>query len=256
MGNVQVDELQLISGIDIPVAELGLTLHQPRIREIAMLGEQQYFIALSIFRITKENLKIKSDEVNNWMVFQESLKQQIDGVKNPRALLTNFLQLFIPHKVMLGPRSVIIEPDGGELINVEPEQFDILQDVVGAVGGASLLTPGEEQFKPKNKRAAEIAEKMKKARKKLAALQPKAKSQGFLARYVRAVAVATSNSLEDVNNMTLLQLNDVMQTYLAWEAYDLEIRSRLAGAKGDNKLEHWIVRPIHKEDDGVLTQQI
>lgn len=39
-----------------------------------------------------------------------------------------------------------------------------------------------------------------------------------------------------------------MQTYLAYEAYDLEVRSRLAGAKGDDKLIHWIMRD--KEDEG------
>lgn len=249
----EIDELQLITGIDLPIAELGLTLHQPRVNEIAILGETQYFLALSIFGMSKEKLKIQSDEVNNWMVFNESLKQQIDGVKNLRNLMTNFIQLFITHKVMIGPRSLIFNPIEGEPINVEPEQFDVLQKAINAVGGASLLTPASEEFKPKNRRAAEIAEKMKKARKRLAALQPQAKSQGFLAKYVRAVAVATANSLEEVNNMTLLQLNTIMQTYLAWEAYDLEIKSRLAGAKGDNKLEHWITRSIMKENDSIET---
>lgn len=240
MGNF-VDELQIISGVDIPVDPLGLTLHQPRVREIAMLGEQNYFVALSIFKMTKENLRIDTPEVNNWMVLQESLKQQIDGIKNVRVLISNFLQLFFLSKATLGPRSIILDSEDG-LVNIEPEQFHILQEVISEVGGASLLVPAEEQFKPLNKRAAEIAEKMKKARKRLAAQQPKPKSQGFLGRYARAVATVTANSLEEVNDMTLLQLNELMQTYLAWEAYDLEIKSRLAGAKGDDKLVHWIMR--------------
>lgn len=64
-----INELQRIAGIDVPVEELGITLHQPKIREIAILGEQEYFIALSLFRLNKERLKISSKEVTNWKIF-------------------------------------------------------------------------------------------------------------------------------------------------------------------------------------------
>lgn len=67
-----------------------------------------------------------------------------------------------------------------------------------------MLQTSEETYNPINRRAAEIAEKLKKAHKKLAAQQPKAKGKGFLARYIRAVAIATANSIEDVCNMTML----------------------------------------------------
>lgn len=73
MAVTQVDELQIITGVDIPVPELGITVRQPRVREIAMLGEQQYFVALSVFKLSKEQLQIPSEEVTNWMIFQESL---------------------------------------------------------------------------------------------------------------------------------------------------------------------------------------
>lgn len=247
-----VDELQLITGIDLPVEELGLTLRQPRLKEIAMLGEQNYFVALQLFRMTKESLKIENPELTNWMIFQEALGQKIEGIANTRTLVSNFLQLFIIQKMTLGPRSIIIDTPEG-LINIEPEQFDIFQKIVCMVGGESLLVPSEEQFKPKNKRAAEIAEKMKKARKRIAAQKPQPKSEGFLARYIKAVAVATSNSLEEVVNMTIIQLNELMQKYLAWESYDLDIRSRLAGAKGDDKLTHWIMRDPSKDNDSIGT---
>ena len=67
------------------------------------------------------------------------------------------------------------------------------------------------------------------------------------------MAVATANSLEDVCNMTMLQLNDVMQTYLAYEAYDLDIKSRLAGAKNQDKLVHWMMKDLDGNEDSVGT---
>lgn len=242
----------LVTGIDIPVEAFGITIHQPRVREIAMLGEQNYFIALSIFRMNKKQLHIESPDVTNWMIFNESLAQKMEGIKDVRALLSNFLQLFFTTKINIGPRSLIIQ-NKDQLINIEPEQFDDFQELIGIVGGASLLSGSKEEFNPANRLAAEIAEKMKKARARLAALQPQAKSKGFLARYIRAVAIATANSLSDVTEMTILQLNSLMQTYLAWEAYDLDVKSRLAGAKNDNKLVHWMMRDPENDDDSIGT---
>lgn len=253
--STSVDDLQIITGIDLPIEGLGLTIHQPMVREIAILGQQNYFLALQIFRLNKEQLSITTDQVTDWAIFQKSLEQKIDGVKNTRTLITNFLQLFMTDKITIGPRSLIVDTSHG-LVNIEPEDFGAFQTLIGKVGGASLLQPSEEVFNPKNRRAAEIAEKMKKARARLAKVKAaenggqQTDSEGFLARYVRAVAVATANSLQEVSNMTLLQLHIVMQTYLAREAYDLEIRSRLAGAKSDKPLTHWTVQ-AENQDDGI-----
>lgn len=212
-----------------------------------MLGEANYFLALQIFKMNKKQLHIESPEVNSWSILQQSMGQKIEGVKDTRALISNFLQLFFNEKINFGPRSIIIQAKD-EIKNIEPEDFEGLQGIVSTLGGADLLSPQEEQFNPKNKRAAEIAEKMKKARKRLAAVKALENgtagktNNGFLARYIRAIAIATSNSLEDVCNMTLLQLNTLMQTYLAYEAYDLDVRSRLAGAKSDKELVHWMMK--------------
>lgn len=246
MISFQIDDLQLITGIDIPVQELGLTIRQPKVKEIAMLGEAQYFTALSIFTMTTKQLKINIPDATNWMLFQQTLSQKIEGISNVRSLLSNFLQLFFIPKVVIGPNSILLNnPKDESFISIEPNQFDDLQSIIHAVGGADLLKPSEEQeFKPGNKLAAQIAEKMKKGRARIAAMQPQAKHEGFLAKYIRAVAIATPNSLSEVNDMTMLQLNTLMQTYINYEQYDLEVRSRLAGAKGEDKLTHWITRPL------------
>lgn len=72
----RIDELQLQTGCDFFVPELGVTIHQPSAREIAeKMTEQDYFIALQVFRMNKESLKITSPEVTDWAVLNESLSQ-------------------------------------------------------------------------------------------------------------------------------------------------------------------------------------
>jgi len=53
-----VDEIQLMTGIDVPSPSLHITFHQPRLREIAILNETDYFLALNLFMADKESMKI------------------------------------------------------------------------------------------------------------------------------------------------------------------------------------------------------
>ncbi len=48
-----IDESRLMTGVDIPLEGVGVTLHQPRLKEIAMLGEKDYFLTLQIFSMNK-----------------------------------------------------------------------------------------------------------------------------------------------------------------------------------------------------------
>lgn len=245
-----VDDLQLITGINIPLKELKLEIRQPTIPEVAMLTEEKYFLALSLFRANKKTLGIDKEEVTNWMIFKETLEQKIEGIENPKVFIINFLRLFVP-KINMGPRSLMIDI-GEEIVNIEEENFDLFQQVVCEVGAAFLLGKHEgEDFNPVNEHAAAIAEKMKAGRKRVAALKALEgnidESKGFLMKYVKAVATMTANSLEDVKKMTIFQLNEIVQTYLAWEGYDLDVKGRLAGAKGDAKLVHWMMRHDQNE---------
>ena len=38
--------LALIAGIDIPIPELQLTIHQPTIKEIALIGDSDFFTGI------------------------------------------------------------------------------------------------------------------------------------------------------------------------------------------------------------------
>lgn len=237
-----LDDLQLMTGVDIPVPELKLSIRQPLIDEVALLTEQKYFLALSIFKANKKSLEIDKEEVNNWMIFNETLNQTIEGIDNTKTFILNFLRLFVP-KINMGPRSLMIDA-GDEIVNIEEGNFDLFQEVICEAGAAWLLNKHEgEDFNPINETAAAIAEKMKAARKRLAALnQTEGDGKGFLARYVKGVSAMTANSLQDTKKMTIYQLNEVMQMYLSWEGYELDVRSRLAGAKNEHKLVHWLMR--------------
>ena len=53
-----------------------------------------------------------------------------------------------------------------------------------------------------------------------------------------------SMTLQDCVNLTVYQLYDLIERYTLYMNWDLDIRSRLAGAKGDKPVENWM-KPIH-----------
>jgi len=51
-----IDELLLLSGNDIPFPEARLTIHQPRLREIAYITEQRFWLGCELLKFNKEFL--------------------------------------------------------------------------------------------------------------------------------------------------------------------------------------------------------
>ena len=46
-------KLALMTGVDIPIPECQLTLHQPTIREISMVGEREFFTGAQVLCMDK-----------------------------------------------------------------------------------------------------------------------------------------------------------------------------------------------------------
>ena len=104
----------------------------------------------------------------------------------------------------------------------------------------------QQTFNPGNKKAKEIADKLMKARQKVAAA--KAKDQGDGSMFGQYLSILTigvgSMTLQHCIELTMYQLYDLVERYTLYMNWDLDIRSRLAGAKGDQPVENWM-KPIH-----------
>ena len=53
--------LALMCGTDIPVPILQASIHQPKIKEIALMGESDFFVAVQCLNINKDLLNQKFD---------------------------------------------------------------------------------------------------------------------------------------------------------------------------------------------------
>ena len=58
-----INDLLLLSGNDIPFIPAQITIHQPTIREIAYIGEEQFFTGVQMLNFSK-NILSEEDKMN------------------------------------------------------------------------------------------------------------------------------------------------------------------------------------------------
>ena len=235
--------LALMTGIDIPIPELQVTIHQPTIKEISMIGEQDFFIGIQMLCVDKkvyiedENLLANT---TNFQIFTAMLNEQ--QMADKKQAVQQVLTLLFPQtKIIFTPRSILLNINQENII-IDEGNFEQLQDVL--IQQFCLQGSGQEQYNPKDKKAREIAQKLMKARQKVAKLKATENSGSMFTQYLSVLTIGTSLTLKDAMELTMYQLYDLIERYSMYLNWDIDIRSRMAGAKVDKPVENWM-KQIH-----------
>ena len=237
--------LALMAGTDIPIPECQLVLHQPKIKEIAFIGEKEFFMGAQCLNIRKSMISQGESllaDTNNFQIFMTVMAEPSEVEK--KEAVKQVLQLLFPsYKVSFTPRSLLFV--GTELTaTVDEMNFDALQQVVRQALCVNSGPMDQQTFNPANEKAREIAEKLMRGRQRVAALKGEDNASIF-AQYLSILTVGLeSMSLQDCLNLTMYQLFDLMERYSLYVNWDIDIRSRLAGGKPDSKPDNWM-KNIH-----------
>lgn len=236
-----IDELTLISGIDIPISELQVNVHQPTIREIAYIGERNFYQSASLITVDKEELMLKdnmTDEDKVYLSQQSNFQILMSMIGSSPIHAVNlqilFTLLFPKHMVELEERFImLVERDNQKITMIDENNFSVLQDVIKTIlclNGAK----GEQEFNPAGDKAREIAEKIKKGRAKVARLKGENQEEqsGILSRYISSLTIGSNTlALKDMLDLTLYQLFDLLERYGLYTSYGMSIQAKMAGAK-------------------------
>lgn len=236
-----------MTGIDIPIPDLQLTIHQPTIKEISYLGELEYFSALQLLCFNKATLIAANPKgasslsaMNDFQIFM-----MLVGNKNSTEIaekISSVLMIFFPgYTIQLLPVGLFFNNTKTQhSIMINETNFQCLKDVLNEVSGISNQSSGQNAtFNPKGAKAAEIAAKLMKGRARSANGQ--GSIDGVFGRYISILTVGLSSmSLDDCLRLTVYQLYDLIERYGLYVGWDLDIRSRLAGGKPDEKPDDWM----------------
>ena len=241
-----------MAGIDIPIPELQLTIHVPVIKEIALMGETKFFMAVQYLCLDKESLiqdETLLSSLTNFQVLMKVLEQSQDKDKKNAVIM--LLTLLFPDYIPVITRNSIILTKQGENqpLLIDDNNFDIFQSVLKEILCVNSLFQGNNViYNPANDRAKEIAEKLMRGRRKVAEIKSKVNNESVITRYISILTIGSNTmSLEDCLNLNMFQIFDLMERYNAFIEWDVDLRVRLAGGKPDKPVESWM-RDIHPKN--------
>lgn len=238
--------LALMCGIDIPVPECQIIIHQPRIKEIALIGETDFFIGMQTLNINKTMIvqgETLLSDINNFQIFMTIMKEK-EAADKKQAVKQVFPLILPSYQMIMSPQSIILnQPDGDSKI-IDSDNFDAFQSVLKQIFCLNSSFMQTSSFNPQGEKAKEIAEKLMRARQRVAAQKGEG-GGSMLAQYASTLTIGVpSMSLEDCLNLTMYQLFDLMERYALYLNWDLDIKSRLAGGKPESKPDNWM-KNIH-----------
>lgn len=235
--------LALMCGTDIPVPECQLIVHQPLIKEIALIGEEDFFTGLQCLCVNKNKLAVEEEAIKNKTNFEifMTIFNQKEDIEKKKAIQQVCTLLFPNFKVNFTPRSIMLL-GGPHPIAIDQNNFEPLQNAIALIGCLNSSSNSSQSFNPADKRAAEIAKKIMKGRQKVA--QEKAAKGGegsIISQYISILTIGLhSMGLQDIMNLTLYQLYDLVERYKLYTSWDLDIKSRLAGGSPDSQPDDWM----------------
>ena len=233
--------LSLMAGTDIPIPECQVVLHQPTIKEIAMVGERDFFTGVQCLCIQK-TMCIEDESLlattTNFQIFMTVMADA--STRDKRETVITVLQVLFPQfNAFFTPRTLLLN-NGDINVIIDENNFEFLQSILEQV--FCLRNTDQASFNPGNDAAKKIADKLMRARERVA--KQKAAENGGGSTFSQYVSILTiginSMSLQDCLNLTLYQLYDLVERYMLYVNWDIDVRSRLAGGKPDSKPDNWM----------------
>ena len=244
-----INTTALATGIDIVIPECQLILHQPTLLEISYLGREKFMSGIYALNISKESIKFEDEidlsEVSNFQLFMMVMEDE--RTLDKKQAVQEVLSLIFPkYKISFTPRSLMFYQQEIGMITVDDSNFNALQEIISI---AFCLNRGkDEEFKynvrESDKRAKEIADKLKRGRERVAEIKSK-EAGDFILNYISILSVGLGIPMAQFKDYTLFMLCDQVERFGMYKSWDIDIKSRLAGAKIDHEPPDWMAN-IHK----------
>lgn len=232
--------LALMTGIDIPIPECRLILHQPKIIEVAFLGDTDFYTGIQTLCLYKSMFSLDEsglDDLDTFQIFMMVIKEK--EMKDKKQAVKDVLNILFPNYTSIFTPMSLIMKDKEEQVIIDSNNFEVLQNAIRTVCCINSGPMDQQAFNPANEKAREIAQKLMRGRERVAA-QKKNSTSSIFVQYLSILSVALNLSIEELKNYTIFQFYDLIERYSLWLNWDIDIRTRLAGGKPDNHPDNWM----------------
>ena len=236
--------LAMICGTDIPVPNCQLILHQPRLEEISYIGEQDFFSGVQTLCLHKTMFiedRILLATTTNFQIFMMIMSEK--EAKDKKEAVKQVLTLLLPdYQILITPNSLVFKKDE-IIITIDENNFEVFQIALREIFCMNDGPMDQQAFNPVNQKAKEIADKIMKGRKRAAELKGSSNVSVFT-QYISMLTIGLHISMLEIKKLTMFQLYDLVERFMLYINWDIDLRSRLAGAKPDEHPDNWM-KNIH-----------
>jgi hypothetical protein len=215
-----LNDLLLLSGNDIPLEKISLLLHPPTIKEIALIGEKNFFSGCELLRFTKDSIsskdKINLENLSNFEIIMSIMREKNPAMQMQRTCVLMVLSLLFPnYQVQIDNKNI---RDPKILFKQNELEFSLNKDnydnFVSALNEILCLGGSDSDYNPSGNLAKQIADKLKDRHAKIAELKGEDSQKiAILSRYVSILAIGENKDMNALMNYTIYQLFDEFKRY-------------------------------------------
>ena len=246
------NDLILLSGADIPFVEGTVTIHQPTIYEISLVGEECLFTGCELLQFSKDLLSIEDksrlENLTDFNILMSIINDKSGSMKNQISCAQQVLDLLFP-LYMIEITQETIELRDRQTYSlcgqIDDKNFLAFKNIIQQI--FCLKKPEIQEYNVQGELAKRIAEKFKKRKQQLAALQSSQNRIAIFSRYISILAVGEHKDINSFMNYTVYQLFDEFQRFQLKMSYDIYFEAKMAGAKDLKDPEDWM-KDLHGEN--------
>lgn len=251
-------KLEVLTGAPIPLISLGLSVKQPTIKEISLIGEDFYFMAVGVFGqsdrelfmsrldndgLTEQEIRERDMQLSIQMSTDYSVFQYyVSSIQEIRIAIESLFYVIFPElsNVEWLPRIGVQLCFGENSKILTEESFAELKNIITTVFDYSNQAEQEKAYNPANKMASDIAEKIKKAKEIRSRQRPDSqKSESVLADICTIVSAVNNIPITEVIDYTYPQLSIMYERCTLLQGYTNQIRMGAFGGIKEEDVIDW-----------------
>ena len=251
----KISDLILIGGLDIEIANFPVKVHQPRLSEIALMGEDKFFQSMSIFYIepgplmglTNDLIMLNEEEKQMWIdsstaydTFLFLLQATALGPVEDRNVLIERARLafkaMIPAYTFVfnneSKTMILMSDDKSHSIVVDRDLFLRLKSVAEEIFLLNRFFGVSSSTIKLSAAAQKIADKIALSEQKLNKLK-NGNDDEENSQFARIISIMGMNyELDYLSNLTVYQLYNQFERFNLLSNYTQGVQASLAGASG------------------------
>ena len=241
-----LSEILLLSKNDIPFMEAQVVIHPPTLKDIAYIGEENFYLGCELLNFSKDSLK-EQDKIGleNRTDF-DILMSVVEQNEVSQTCLMSILALIFPtYRIQMGGGVIVLMDDNG-VQYIRAEHFEPLKKIIRQMFCLDRKDAADGDYNPGNEAARKMAERFKKARQKKAEMRGEDTGKiNILSRYASILSIGLNMNINDLMELTVYQLFDMFERFELKMSFDYYVQAKMAGAKDLEEVDNWM-KDIHQ----------